>query len=61
MMTKKDFNAIAKILNKANKDAFLKGELNDRILKRISQELSEHFKSVNPNFDEQKFLTACLK
>jgi len=56
-MTKKNFEAIAKILNA------------DRAVSRDAQEaakvrcialsLSDYFLSVNPLFDRQKFLTAC--
>jgi hypothetical protein len=52
-MTRKDFEAIAEIIRKAN---LLPKEIG---LKDIAQELSSYFKHANPSFDKHKFMRAC--
>ena len=50
MMTKKDYIAIAKIINKFGK-----------IEHMLLLKMCEYFKKDNPNFDEDKFIEACNK
>jgi len=59
--TKKDFIAIAKIINKRisahrfnNPNKVLMGE-------HIAKDLSDYFETRNPKFNKQLFLNACLK
>jgi hypothetical protein len=46
-MTKKHFTAIAKILNTTTQRA------------NIARSLADYFETENPNFDRERFLTAC--
>jgi len=55
METKKDFIAIAKIINVNQNKAY--GYIN---LKVLVDELSKYYASQNPNFDKKKFSSACL-
>ena len=50
MMTKKDYIAIAKIINKFGKVEHM-----------LLLKMCEYFKKDNPNFDEDKFIEACNK
>ena len=50
MMTKKDYIAIAKIINKFGK-----------IEHMLLLKMCEYFKKNNPNFDADKFIEACNK
>ena len=50
MMTKKDYIAIAKIINKFG-----------RVEHMLLLKMCEYFKKDNPNFDEDKFIEACNK
>ena len=50
MMTKKDYIAIAKIINKFGK-----------IEHMLLLKMCEYFKKNNPNFDADKFIEACTK
>jgi len=52
-ITKKDFEAIAKIINKQSTE-----DLNGTVLS-ISYYLSEYFKTQNSKFDSNRFLKAC--
>ena len=53
MITRKDFNKIAEIINRNLDKNF--------ISKNIIEELSIYFKTQNPNFNGNKFKEACLK
>ena len=50
MMTKRDYIAIAKIINKFGK-----------IEHMLLLKMCEYFKKNNPNFDADKFIEACNK
>ena len=50
MMTKKDYIAIAKIINKFGKVEHM-----------LLLKMCEYFKKDNPNFDADKFIEACNK
>ena len=50
MMTKKDYIAIAKIINKFGK-----------IEHMLLLKMCEYFKKNNPNFDADKFIESCNK
>jgi hypothetical protein len=54
MLHKKDYTAIAMILNKAHRS-------NRVNLLDIANELSDYFIDDNPNFDIDRFKTAILK
>lgn len=56
MITKKDFKAIAEIINSENNKNKSFGIGEDFINK-----LCDYFKSQNPLFDEYKFKEVCLK
>jgi len=58
-LTKKHFKEIADIINI---NAFDKEEVTpkENIIK-LTEDLSEYFKTENPLFDKEKFLKACLK
>lgn len=63
-MTKKDFKAIAEILKNSRYKVMSKEKLetiNTIDLTGLLEDLSIYFENVNPNFDKEKFLTACLK
>ena len=71
MITKKHFKAIAEIINKEynlnNGDAIFSNEqiikFNERgiCIQNIVNNLSNYFKTLNLDFDEDKFKKACLK
>ena len=50
MMTKKDYIAIAKIINKFG-----------RVEHMLLLKMCEYFKKNNPNFDADKFIEACCE
>jgi|TARA_B100000424_G_C22860010_1_gene458382 hypothetical protein len=50
MMTKKDYIAIAKIINKFGKVEHM-----------LLLKMCEYFKKDNPNFDADKFIEACCE
>ena len=50
MITKKDFIAIAKIINSAQGDFNL-----------LVSDLIKYFREINPNFNEVVFIKACKK
>ena len=50
-MTRKHFKAIAEIINDAGDDV--------DAVERLAGDLASYFKSENPNFDRDRFLTAC--
>ena len=54
-MTKKHFEAIARIINDVRDENF-RGEA---ATEEIANRLGEFFKSENPRFDLDRFLTAC--
>jgi hypothetical protein len=61
-MSKKDYAAIAKILNeelnrKVLKDAYAR----EHCVERIAYDLCDYLKSDNPKFNESNFMEACLK
>jgi len=55
MMTKKDFEAVAKVLNFSS--AFGSPQWETR--QWIASELAELFANDNPNFDRDRFMEAC--
>lgn len=55
-MSKKDFEAIAAIIAEIRNDYPQQGDI---IPDAVSARLADHFATVNPRFDRQKFLTAC--
>ena len=59
MINKKDFEAIANILNKQYALNYFDTDTFD-ILDNIKIDLATHFKKVNPKFNEGKFYKACL-
>jgi hypothetical protein len=63
-LTKKQFKAIAEILNKEQQKVFLFDGMQagrNAAIGSIVKELSQYFKTQNPQFDEAKFKEACLK
>ena len=56
-MTKKHFIKIAEIIA-SNKAGYFSNPLSQRI--DLINKLSDYFKSINENFDRDKFSTACL-
>lgn len=61
-MTKKDYKAIAEIINK-RKHTRNDYELIPSIIdvQSLIDDLSSYFKQDNINFDKQRFIDACLK
>ena len=59
-MTKKHFIAIAAILNGELRD-FGFSESQSGAIHSIAHELADYFQTINPNFDKERFITACLK
>jgi len=58
VLTRKDYKAIADIINNERAD-FQEGEDGYAVLNIISAQLSHYMAQDNPNFDRAKFLTAC--
>lgn len=56
MSSKRDYVAIAQVINTAWSSAPLEDE---DIVKEISEGIAEHFAEHNPAFDRQRFLKAC--
>lgn len=58
-MTRKDFKAIAQIINVriqlANKSVFP-----ELAIKYLTKDLAEYFKITNPKFNRERFLKACM-
>lgn len=62
MITKKDFNAIAKIINKnLNIEGYSDDAKEETATYLIMKDLSDYFETENPNFQKEKFIEACLK
>ena len=57
MMTKKDFEAIAELLNELAFDRY-EQRLNDGVF-YICLDMSHLFSNINPNFSHDKFMNAC--
>ena len=57
MLTKKHFNKIAEIIKTHHNSAYGYNV----VTKKFIDDLSNYFKSDNPNFNENKFKEACLK
>ena len=57
-MTRKHFEALAAI-NKARVEHYSTTESDRVLLYTLISEQASVFQSINPNFDRQKFLTAC--
>ncbi len=55
-MTKKHFEAIAKILRNNLTDSV--GQTNTQVIS-VAMDLGRYFEEVNPRFDRQKFFDAC--
>lgn len=58
MMTRKDYKAIADILNDQQAD-FNEGDDGNLLLKIVAHRLSSYMAQDNPNFNRSKFLEAC--
>lgn len=62
-MTRKDFVAIAAILNDAREDAMVLEAIGNgggaASTLEIATGLANYFETVNPRFDRERFLTAC--
>jgi hypothetical protein len=58
MMTRKDYKAIADVLNEQQKD-FSEHDDGRMLLAIIASRLSQYMAQDNPRFDRSKFLTAC--
>ena len=58
MLTRKDYKAIADIINNERAD-FQEGEDGYAVLNIISSQLSHYMAQDNPNFNRAKFLEAC--
>ena len=58
MMTRKDYQAIAHVINN-NRIDFEEGEDGYVVLNLVSHHLAHYMAQDNPNFDRAKFLTAC--
>lgn len=54
-MTKKHFEAIARII----RDTYTDDEAGTAALRTAAEEMADYFAMINPNFDRQRFLTAC--
>jgi hypothetical protein len=59
-MTKKNYIAIAKIINEVNKRCEWTAEA-ESVLHAIRSNLSQYFQEDNPAFDRNRFLEACTK
>ncbi len=55
MLTKKDFKAIAKIIDNNRILIYDYGYIYDDVI----TELADYLATQNPNFDREKFITAC--
>jgi hypothetical protein len=55
--SKKDFVAVAKILLENHRLAY--GPDQKRIVHLIALEMAEHFSASNPNFNRERFMSAC--
>ena len=51
-MTKKHFEAIAKILRDS--------EVDPNFVQALAKALAQYFATTNPNFDAERFVKACL-
>lgn len=62
-MTKKHFEAIAKIINKHLPTELVteKQEIVNNVLTELAGDLAQYFRSVNPRFDFVKFANACTR
>ena len=56
-MTKKHFEQIAKNIQRELK--FAQNDDEKAGVRKLAQELSRTFKGFNPNFDRERFLSAC--
>ncbi len=62
MVTRKDYKAIAEIIEvntEKHKQQGTGSLLCDTVRKSIALELADYFATDNPKFDRQKFLNAC--
>lgn len=59
MLTKKHFKSIAELINKHTAKSYQIIVINKE--SEFLKELCEYFKTLNPNFDDNKFMEACLK
>lgn len=60
MTSKKDYEAVAKILDQALGRAHGLGSEQERCsLTEVAYELANHFSQDNPRFDRSRFLAAC--
>ena len=61
MLSKKDYVAIAEILNTEIKALKNEQDMPYFVIRNIMGSLSDYFKSDNPQFNKEKFINACLK
>ena len=69
MLTKKDFKAVAEIINAAREDDFIGENFKsscedfdlgwDRACRGIVPRLADYFTTDNPRFDRSRFMRAC--
>ena len=60
MVTKKDFKAMAKIINNNTHEQFCIGGNTVWLSKQYTcRDIADYFATQNPRFDRQKFLDAC--
>ena len=64
MLTKKDFKAVAEIINKhtGRSAAYFNGIHRPEVtqtVQRITDKLADYFTTQNPRFDRSRFMRAC--
>ena len=59
MLTRKDFKAVAEIIETERDVWECKNSTARSALAQIARDLADYFATQNPRFDRQKFLNAC--